>query len=747
MSNSTAKCLPPWERLRLLRVYEHESTVSSISILTIFRAVTYGVMLFFLILFLLFHKSKFLSNNRSGIIAIFILFAFLVNSFLLIDLIPTNVYTFTNFVTNSTTLSTVTNYLVDYVAKPQRELYARIYEHVAYPIALNGGYDSKIGLIRSDGLTAAAANPIINQTGLAPNQIFNDAITFIHISFTSLLHFFLITTFIYYYLHYIILSYIERKKLRLVKQLEKSLPMIDNLQILSSNENSTLKKNLRDSNLSYFEDESNQQNDTTSIQSSSDSRPSFLFGNNDSYTSTSSFSLQNSSSQNGNSLPVSSFGTSFMVGESVSPLGILNNNQYHNGHGQSQRIPTPHSRHGNQRHATQSSSNKYGEGFTSTSTAPPPQHLSKRKRNNNIVEMNDNLSQISGNSSNTGTFINNNQRRMNNNNTNTMTTSSTGTNSGNVTNDKGLTKNITVESKTDNIWINSQRILYGALMTITCITLIILLFIDLFGNERYSFLKNKKSAKTEEEQPKFNLLYFLWYHDVLFYRRESLFITLFLIVNIIGMLITDLVVTFQKGINGVVKIYVYKIVFTILFEFLLLFIFPGMMLFFTIYRNYKISKLQKEFIESNNSLQRNTNQQITLQNYFPTEFLLRKILKDKYLNKIFQEFLQREFTISGLLLYKGIKEYFHLKELEQFAKQKLKLLHIYNHFLLENSILRIKELNINLLDIPNIDNTIEMEKYLENVKEEVLFYLLDAYTRFYLNCKEFRTYVAMHPNL
>ncbi|KAG2392886.1 hypothetical protein C9374_009463 [Naegleria lovaniensis] len=388
----------------------------------------------------------------------------------------------------------------------------------------------------------------------------------------------------------------------------------------------------------------------------------------------------------------------------------------------------------------------------------------------------------------------------------------------------------------DSIWFITQRVWYGAILVIGALTLLLLTLLDMIINERHSSLKHsehggKKKSETTLSKKRLSrfvrfFMNYWWYHDLQFCRREALLYSSMFIIACIGIAVTDVLVFTLRAEDLVMKICILKIVMSVLFELPFVLISPVMTSCFTMKRQFHISRLQSHYIKnhdeyvkksvrqdqindnlsfapSSSSLNGAANRDALIEQmydfsvYHPTETILRQVLKHSKLNRMFQEFLQREWSIGNLLFYKCVNEYLSLKEMEKTQQAQQKLYHIYYNFIQPRG-LRMKKISqtnqqqqtssemshndsqiepplnssasSSLLNISEwlspelksrftqLMNQIEKSETISNqqsaeigkimleLRDEVLFNLLDAYTRFYLECKEFRQ-IYVEPNL
>ncbi|KAF0980882.1 hypothetical protein FDP41_012670 [Naegleria fowleri] len=400
----------------------------------------------------------------------------------------------------------------------------------------------------------------------------------------------------------------------------------------------------------------------------------------------------------------------------------------------------------------------------------------------------------------------------------------------------GITLQFQQATSCDSIWFIIQRVWYGAILVIGAVALLLLTLLDMVVNERHSSLKHseqkekysKKKSSTEKNSFKKRFSKFFrffinywWYHDFQFCRREAILYSSMFIVACIGIAVTDVLVFTLKTEDLVMKICILKIVMTVLFELPFVLISPVMTSCFTMKRQFHISRLQSHYIKNHDEFVKKsvrqdqindnlsfvpsssnggTNRDALIEQmydfsvYHPTETILRQLLKHSKLNRMFQEFLQRELSIGNLLFYKCVNEYLSLKEMEKTQLAQQKLYHIYYNFIqpkglrmkkrktvetnqqpsemtqndeskealhssASSSLLNISEwlspelksrftqLMNEIEKSENITNpqSAEIGKIMLELRDEVLFNLLDAYTRFYLECQEFRE-IYVEPN-
>jgi len=913
----TRKCIPVTEYNRLLRELRTNTSAGSITVLGVMRIVAFVLLVLSFIVYLVFRRSKYLKYSRLGCafgVAIFMILI-LTNGILLIDLIPSRVVfsTATTTSTNSTSTNSTTS-----TGKNSTKSLSSLQEW-GVPILYDIGWSavntfspvlhSMLATNTSKNNTTttnttvnyATINlrtiPLVKRTSAMwsaqPQELLSETICFIHLGLTSLLHWFMVLCIpLFVFMNFIVRSYLERKKLKIVKILEKENQRV-NMETIEN-----IPQDSSDGSERHFATRPYLNRDSIGSASSYDNslhqvntyQPSRLFG--DSINDHRAYNLTQSIHSNNNELSSSQM-MDYMAGgrrsthsfaESSTDGGVTAEDENTDGSCEQNlsSFGTSFMREP-KRVKSSEESGSYDEEQPGIPRDPPVSRMrepsfasvyeseySSTKQNHldrSVTYVSDEVTSASGlkNSNNnlSGTVLGLTKKYRNqatgesvtlSGSSSLMTRFTTTTfvsNSGRANNLSTMDQSIQsiegIESRKsllfwnffvrhpnlfqtvfisstaliwfiihglfigimlgvqnatscDSMWYVTQRVWYAGIMTISLLTLISLLIADMVINERHSDLKRKSdkdAVSIELDHPckrfgRFLVNYF-WYHDLLWFRREALLFCILYAIAMTGFTITDILIFVLKTEELVVRVYTMKLVITILFEIPFVLLTPTLVAIFTIKRQYHVSRLQEDFLSNqdeylNKSVKRRRNSKEYMRNvenkkgsernaiieqtydlsvYHPTETILRQILKHSELSRIFQEFLQRELSISNLLIYKAIKEYLALKEREKITKQRQKLYHIYYNFICPSSTLNTTTGCSHLLNMkeylseklvrdmkevmdqleeagrstssapPPSDLEAQIDQLLDMIKNEVLFNLLDAYTRFFIECKEF----------
>ncbi|EFC43958.1 predicted protein [Naegleria gruberi] len=924
------KCIPVTEYNRQLRELRLNASIGSISVLGIMRIVIFVLLFIGLILFLLFKRSKYLKFNRIGFAFGVLIFSLLVvlNGILLIDLIPSRVIDFNPTAAvvaaiNSTKNSTrqisfdYQQVLVDQIISPLILIPIQTFEQFAQ-LATNATTNQTLVDYSKVNLRTI---PLIQRTRAMwvsqPQELLSETICFIHLSTTSLLHWLMILcipNFIFF--NYVIRSYMERKKLRLVKFLEKEQEklhreFLKRLPEEDSSENLTPQSNeIHVGNRVLRGYASQRLTDERSFISESDSsivlmdqprkasipqRESFLFGDSqrehrfmssvstepsffasvsqhagqpgnnsgrvrrDSAASDTSENVQTDGSDPTN---LSSFGTSFLKPPQ---------SNYDSNDGPPQ-LPNPNARNGKDPFNPNYNPRGTEVSYISTTTGmmTPRATVEDNLESGSVIKHSylrqthgesDTLSQTDSKFLNNFSMTPSRTTPMNdvtNQSTQLSTTAFSSTENRQLRSQFENEKMILIlnffinhpktfqaltfcfttiswaivqgvfiaimlvpQSVTscDAIWYVVQRVWYSCVLILSTCFMIGLFLFDMLVNEKNSLLKKNVNSPNSQKKSKFAFFRFLsnyWiHHDLMWFRREALLFVLIFIVTCLGLTLTDILVHVTRSEELVIRVYMIKIVASFLFELPFVLVTPFLVGMFALKRQYHVSKLQNDFVKNQDdyirkSIRRNENNQTLTQStfhqqstnnqdtlieqhynlsiYHPTENIMRQILKHSKLNRLFQEFLQRELSISNLLLYKAVNEYFILKEKEKILEQRQKLFHIYYNFINSNDINQSRFsnlLNRSILLVSKSENRwiskstikrfdelmkafhsnpvnakefhitvgrhqqsteVELGDLMIQLKEEILFNLLDSYTRFFIECKEFHMFLSSNSN-